>query len=179
MIASTYPTGGQRGKTVDIAVIGADGTGAAGRNFYGASKVLFQGRGLSAVVVPPNPEPKPSGNTIPTVNPLTLRVTVAPDAELGIHEFRVLTPRGVSSVGLFVVGDEPEINEVEPNNTIATAQTLTIPVTLNGKVQSAEDIDCYKFKVDAGQTVAFHVLSGRLQDKMHDLQTHVDPMISI
>ncbi len=174
MLGSTYPSGGQRGKTVEVTVTGADGTGAVGRSFFGASKVLFDAKGLSGTVVVPTPVP-----TNPNQPTVTLRVTVAAEAEPGIHEYRIMTPRGVSSVGLFVVGEEPDVVEAEPNNAMDKAQLVMLPATVNGKIQAVEDVDVYKFKAEAGQTVAFHVLCGRLQDKMHDLQEHADPMIAI
>src|ERR1041385_9139154 len=46
MLMQVYPAGIQRGTTTDVTVTGA-------RNFAGAYKVLFQGAGLSAEVIPP------------------------------------------------------------------------------------------------------------------------------
>jgi hypothetical protein len=173
MLLSTYPTGAQRGKTVEVTVNGA-------QNLYGAKDVMFEGTSVKAEVLP-HGDPKNS-NTKQTVNTVTMRVTIAPDAPLGVREFRLVTPRGISSVGLFVIGDDPEVAETEPNDALDKAQSITLPVTVNGKIQAVEDVDGYKFSAKAGERITFSVLSGRLQDKIHDLSPggggeHVNPIL--
>src|SRR5207244_7784492 len=86
--------------------------------------------------------------------------------------------------GLLVVGDDPEILEKEPNDRVEQAQAIPIPVTVNGKIQSNEDIDTYKFTAKAGDQVAFSVLAARLEDKIHDLTpggggAHIDPILAL
>ncbi|MCS6862458.1 MAG: PPC domain-containing protein, partial [Abditibacteriales bacterium] len=176
MILSAYPTGGQRGKTVEVTVNGA-------QNLYGAKQVLFEGTGVSAEVLPHEQKPDPNKpNVKPVVNTVTMRVTIAPDAPLGVREFRLVTPRGVSSVGQFVVGDEPEVMETEPNETLDKAQAVTLPVTVNGRIQAGEDVDCFKFSAKAGEQITFSVNAARLEDKIHDLAPgsggeHVNPIL--
>lgn len=181
MIISTYPTGVQRGKTTDVTVTSGVVNGGGGNNLYGAYKALFEGPGIKAEIVPPEKGwPAKDAKTpyaIPSVPAVTLRVTVAADAPLGVREFRVATAHnGVSTVGLLVIGDEPEVNEVEPNNDAEHAQAVSIPSVVNGRIGQAEDVDCYKFKVTAGQEVTFAVLCARLEDKIHDLAPHADPI---
>jgi hypothetical protein len=96
---------------------------------------------------------------------------------MGVRELRVVTPRGVSTVGLIVVGDEPEVAEKEPNNNVGETQLVPIPTTVNGRLQQGEDVDTYKVKVQAGEALTFAVICARLQDKIHDLQSHADPII--
>jgi hypothetical protein len=176
MILSTYPTGGQRGQTVEVTVNGA-------QNLYGAKQVLFEGTGVSAEVLPHEQKPDPNKpNDKPVLNAVTMRVTIAPDAKPGVREFRLVTPRGVSSVGLFVVGEEPELTETEPNDTLDKAQAITLPVTVNGRIQAGEDVDCFKFSAKAGEQITFSVNAARLEDKIHDLTPggggeHVNPIL--
>lgn len=178
MLTQVFPAGVQRGTTTEVTVSGV-------HSFAGVYKVLFEGEGLSAEVVPPAPvkadgakpaEPKPAGarNALDSV---TLKVTAAPDAPVGVRELRVATPRGVSSTGLIVVGDEPEIREVEPNDAPASAQRVTLPVTINGRIQTAEDVDQYRFTARAGEEITSSVLAARLEDRIHDLQEHIDPLL--
>jgi len=171
MIISLYPPGLQRGTTAEVSVTGAF-------NFAGASAALFEFAGLSAEVVAPNPAPAAGA----AVNTVTLRVTAAADAPLGPQEFRVATPRGLSSVALLVVGSDPEALEKEGNNTPAAANPITLPVVLNGRVQQNEDVDCFRFTAAAGDVVVFSCLSARLQNKIHDLTpggggAHADPIL--
>ncbi len=64
----------------------------------------------------------------------------------------------------FFVGQLPEVNEVEPNDDFAKAQTLpALPVLVNGQInrqvngQPAADKDFFRFEAKAGQTLVFTV----------------------
>jgi len=201
MIGAVHPAGVQRGTGTVVTVYGKG-------NFAGAYKLVFDGSADEFVVEPldlPKPadvkaaDPKAKADpkaaekadpkakakaempamAPPEVNAVRFKVTPKADARLGVREFRVATPRGVSSIGLLVVGDEPEALEVEPNDVVAKAQALTLPVTVNGKIEKAEDVDWYKFQAAAGEEISFAVIAARLQDRIHDLQEHVDPIVSL
>jgi len=172
---SLYPCGLQRGQTAEITLAGA-------HNYHQAYQVLIEGEGVRGEVVPPAggwPGPDEKTKAIPQINEIKLKVTAAPDAPLGIRELRVVTPRGVSSVGLIAIGNEPECLEKEPNNTLEQAEEVTFPITVNGRIQQGEDIDTFKFKAKAGDAITFSVLCARLEDKIHDLQTHADPLLTL
>lgn len=133
-----FPAGGQRGKTLQATVYGA--------NLAGSSAVRFSGTGVI-------------GSVVKVENPTTVKVSVAisPNAELGERDVRLVTPGGISSRFRFVVGELPEINEVEPNNEIAKAQRLdALPKVINGQL-TAEDRDYFRFTAKAGQTLVFAV----------------------
>src|SRR5262249_51637172 len=133
MLTQVFPAGVQRGTTAEVTVSGS-------RNFAGAYKVLFEGEGLTAEILPPaegkapaakpkdGKEAKEGKEGKKSVDSVRLRVTAAADAAVGVRELRVATPRGVSSTGLIVVGDEPEAQEAEPNDSAEQAQALTLPV---------------------------------------------------
>ena len=172
---SLNPCGLQRGTTAEVTLSGL-------HNYHSAYKVLIEGIGVTGEVVPPKdgwPAADAKTKAIPVLNEIKLKITAAADAPLGVRELRVATPRGVSSVGCLVIGDEPEIAEKEPNNDLAQAQEITAPVTINGRIQQAEDVDTYKLKVQAGEDLTFSVLCARLEDKIHDLQEHADPILVI
>src|SRR5262249_51178637 len=63
--------------------------------------------------------------------------------------------------------------------TIAKANPITAPCVVCGRIEVAEDVDYFKFHADAGQTFTFEVHCARLQDKIHDLQKHADPMLTL
>src|SRR5947209_20545376 len=86
MITHVSPVAVQRGTTAKVGVEGQ-------MNFQGAYKTLFAGGGVTAEVVP-NPAPKAAAK--PVVKSVTLKVTVAPDAPLGVREFRLATTLGIS-----------------------------------------------------------------------------------
>jgi hypothetical protein len=181
MIGSAFPLGVQRGKTTEVTV--ATG-GQGGTNVYGAYKVIFAGEGVKADIVVPDkgwPAKDPKNQwALPGVSEVKMRVTVAADAPLGLREFRLATPRhGISSIGQLLITDGAEINEVEPNNDAEHAQAITLPCNIDGRIQQGEDIDCYKFKATAGQEVVFTVMCARAEDKIHDLQEHADPILTL
>ncbi len=170
MVISVNPVGCQVGQTTQVTLTGR-------YNFQGAYAVLFESPGLTAEVVPPA-DPAKATDTV------ALKITAAADAPLGPREFRVVTPRGISSVGQIVVGTEPAVAEKEGNNTLAQSNPVTLPAMISGVIQAAEDVDCYKFSVNAGEEVAFSCISSRLQDKIHDLTpgaggAHSDPILVI
>jgi hypothetical protein len=166
MIMSVHPVAVQRGKTTEVTV-------DAKTNFAGAYQALFEGQGLQAEVVPP-----PAGQA--TVSSVKLKVTVAPDALAGVREFRVATSLGVSSVAQLVIVDEPVVLETaKPNNTAQTAQAVTLPAVVAGKIEAAEDLDYYKFEAKENEVVTFELNCARLQDKVHDLPKHSMPIITL
>ncbi len=172
---SLYPCGLRRGTTAEITLSGM-------HNYHSAYKVLIEGTGVTGEVVVPQggwPGPDPKTKAVPVLNEIKLKITADKDSPLGPRELRVATPRGVSSVGVIVIGDEPEVLEKEPNNDLASAQQITPPVTVNGRIQQGEDVDCYRFKAEAGEELTFTVLCARLEDKIHDLQQHADPMLTL
>jgi hypothetical protein len=164
-VFGVYPAGVQRGAKVRATVMGLHDL----RQVY---RVIVSGKGVTASpVVPEKGWP---------ANPTTfveIELTAAADAVLGEREVRVVTPRGVSSVGLVFVGDEPEVNRVEPNHERSKAQPVAVPCVVNGILDRGEQLDYYRFSAKAGQQIAFAVNCARMQDKIHDLQQHADPLL--
>lgn len=143
---------------------------------FGATQVLISGEGVIGEVL--HPEIKPDA-TPPNLTKLKVKFTVEPNALLGVRDVKLMTPQGVSTVGQLVVARDPVFIEKEANNTQDKAQEVTLPATICGAIGTAEDVDYFKFNVKAGTALSFHMRSGRLQDRIHDLQQHVDPMITI
>ena len=54
---------------------------------------------------------------------------------------------------------------------------MPIPCVVEGKLQQGEDVDCYKLHAAAGQEIVFTALCARLEDHVHDLNTHADPLL--
>jgi hypothetical protein len=143
----------------------------------GAHQVLVSGAGVTAEVVPPEmPQLKP-GEKPKDVTKLKLKITAAADALPGVREFRLATPNGASTVGQLVVVRDPVVAEAAENNSADKAQAVTLPAVLCGAIEKNEDFDFYKFNVEAGKSLTFHVRGQRLEDKIHDLQNHLDPIV--
>jgi hypothetical protein len=169
MITHTTPVAVQRGKTSEITVEGQ-------MNFAGVYKVLFEGPGISAEIVPPSAA---APTAKPPVRSVKLKVTTTPDAPLGVREFRLASSLGISSVGQLVVVNDPVLIENGDNNSLEKANPISVPSVVCGRLEAIEDVDFFKFHAEAGQVVTFEVLCARLQDKIHDLQKHADPMLTL
>src|SRR5262245_26144320 len=168
MITHATPVAVQRGKTSEIMVEGQ-------QNFFGCYQALFEGKGVSAEVVQDSAKPDAKG----LVRQVKLKVTVAADAALGVREFRLASTLGISSVGQLVIVDDPVVLEGGANNTPAQATSMTLPCVVAGRIEVVEDVDYFKFQAEAGQTVTFELFCARLQDKIHDLQKHAKPMLTL
>ncbi len=169
MITHAIPAAIQRGQTAEVEVFGQ-------MDFAGAYKAIFEGKGLRAEVLPAQPGAQKAGAPVKSVK---MRVAALKDAVCGIREFRIVSDKGVSSIGQLVIVDEAVMQEKEPNNTISQAQMIALPAAICGRIEKSEDVDCYRFRAKAGVPVTFEVVCARLEDKIHDLQKHADPVLSI
>jgi len=154
-----YPAGGQRGTSVNVTICGSGLSGATGirvtdKNITGSvaevedKKVKFEDKTI-------------------VWNLAKVVVNIAADAEPGERDLRIITPVGVSNRARFFVGQLPEVNEVEPNDSPDQAQALpSLPVVVNGQIgalvdrgfyYTAADRDFYRFSAKAGQTLVFAV----------------------
>jgi hypothetical protein len=165
MVTHATPTAIQRGTTAEVTVEGQ-------MNFAGAYQVLFQQAGLTAEVLP-------AKDAKAVTRSVKLKVTAAADAKLGVHDFRLATTLGVSSLGQLLVTADPVVAEKPGINTREKAQPVTLPCVVCGRTEAAENVDYYSFAAKAGQTVTAEVHAARIQDKIHDLQKHVDPLVAV
>jgi hypothetical protein len=173
-IAELSPVGAMRGTTVEVTLRGVHiGRGTA---------LLIEGEGITVeAVTPETPEPpkvkEGEQPPLPPLNPegtLTARLRIDPDAEPGVRGVRVVTPAGVSDVARFAIGRWPEVAEQEPNNTPEQAQAVTLPACIVGRIDPAEDSDCFRFRGRAGQTLVCDLLSARLETPLDAILTLFD-----
>ena len=173
MLMSLKPTAAQIGQSTEHEL-------NARYNLAGATQVLVTGEGVTGEVVP-NDQEKPEDRTKKDVmgSKCKLRFTVSSSATPGVRDFRVMTPHGVSTLGQLVVARDPIVSETAENDTTDKAQQVSLPSTLCGTIEKAEDVDWYRFTVEAGANLTFHVRSQRLENRLHDMQARVDPMITL
>lgn len=145
-------------------------------SMQGAYRLLVSGTGVEGQVVLSESTEAESKNPL-----LALQVNfkVAADAVPGVRDVRVVTPAGVSTVGQLVVAVDPVVGETAANDELALATPFQMPATLCGRIEKNEDVDYFKFQASAGSTVRFQVRCMTLQDRIHDLQTHADPILSL
>jgi hypothetical protein len=169
MITHCTPVAVRRGTTTQVVVEGQ-------QSFAGAVGWLSDDGGLTAEIIRSE---TPKSEKPARVGSVTLKVTPSKDTALGPHEFRIVTTHGPSTVGQLLVVDDAIVQENGNNNTPAGANALSVPGVASGRIEAAEDVDFYRFHATAGASYTFEVWSARLEDKIHDLQKHLDPLLTI
>ncbi len=140
-ISSVFPQGARCGSQLEVTI--------TGQNLSRTTKIIFSEPGVSARLIE-------AANT-----KVWVKLEVAPDASIGPHYFRLVTPRGSSNLLIFRVGDLLETEEAEPNDTFEKANRIQAPVTINARMAMDEDIDMYRFKAEAGAALIFDLLAAR------------------
>ncbi len=162
-----FPAGGQRGSDVNVRVGGLflhdqcefelKGSGLkASRLLVPAKRLWFEGPVL------PLPESQKQEDY-----PLDMqgRVSIDRKAPLGPVRGRVFTSEGGAGGLVFVVGELPEVIEEEVDGD-PLPETITLPVTANGRIFPREDIDLWEFQLEAGKPVTAYVHAGSLNSPL-------------
>jgi len=98
---------------------------------------------------------------------LSAVASIAADAPLGEHPMRLRTSSGITEMRLFLVGQFPCVDEVEPNSQFDQGQTIEINRTIHGVVK-AEDEDYFVCHLKQGQRLSAEVEAIRLGKEMFD-----------
>jgi hypothetical protein len=172
MLMGVRPAAAQIGQTAELEVVSR-------YDLRGANQVIVSGPGVTGEVIPPEVPAGQDPAKLPALDAIKVRFTVAADAEPGVRDFRLITPLGATTVGQLVLVRDPVIVESPDNDVPEKAQPITLPGVVCGSIEKAEDVDNYKFTVEAGAALSFHVRSSRLQNRLHDFQVHADPIITL
>lgn len=172
MLMSVSPVAVQAGQTTECEV-------NARYSLQGAYKVFVTGEGVTGEVEGTTTAMGGRRRGRRQGTRLRIAFKAAADAMLGPREVRIATPQGVSTVGQIVVVRDPIVREAANNDTLKTAQSIPLPATVCGALEKAEDVDFYKFTLSGPTALTFHVQCQRLQNKIHDLQVHADPLLTL
>jgi hypothetical protein len=158
--AYIYPAGGQRGTEV-LVVIG-------GYNLTPSTQLYVEGTGVEQRGVlqprdqaPPVPYIKRDMANRPFnyAREMTAMLRIAADAPLGARPWQVWTAHGGTLARPFVVGDLPEIVEGADDK---SPRRVTLPVTANGRIALAEEVDGYVFRATQGEPIACELVAERI-----------------
>jgi hypothetical protein len=152
IVIAMSPLGARQGETLDVQILG--------RNLDETREITFARSDIKAVVVASD------------FFFVQAHITVGPKVPVGLHDYRLCTPRG-THVGVFHVGSLPRLNESEPNNDLKHAQRVELPAMIDGVVD-IDDYDVFRFHADAGKTVVFDVLSTRAGTRFDSTLTILD-----
>ncbi|MDB5350724.1 MAG: putative serine proteinase, subtilase family [Planctomycetota bacterium] len=154
-------------RNVKPLVVGAGQTAAIeirGENLDGASAIVFEDLDARVEAV------EPSGDRVKA------RIVVPKDIAPGLRSFRVITPRGLSNAGSFVVGRPiPSIVETGANHGFKTAQRVANPVTVEGNLANGDEVDVFAIEMKAGQTLVAEAFAARAGSGLDALVTIFSP----
>ncbi|MBQ18161.1 MAG: hypothetical protein CMJ65_13670 [Planctomycetaceae bacterium] len=181
-----FPAGGQRGTTVRVRV----GTECAPPE----TDFLLYGQGLKtgdAMVADwwsatsltrrlprslgePDPRRKPTEVPISYPREWAQEITIADDAPLGASRWRISCAQGGTATRPFLVGNLPEHIESESNSAPERAESLTLPVTLNGQIYGERDVDFFRVPLKQGQVLVCDVLASRIDSRLDPVVQWLD-----
>ena len=141
-LASITPTGGQRGNELELSF--------HGERLQDAVEIIAYEPGLEVRRL-----------NLVTNQLVKATVKLSPECGLGEHHLRLRTATGLSELRTFFVGAFPVVDEMEPNNTPAQAQKLTLNTTVAGVITS-EDVDCFAVELQKGARLSAEVEGMRL-----------------
>ena len=145
-VTSLFPAGARRGTSTSVTIQGTIGDGAV--------RVWCSRPGVK-VTLPETPGP--------------VSVEVASDAEPGVCWLRFFNDEGASGLRPFVIGDSPEMLEVEPNDDWKKSQSLAeLPVVVNGQHVKGGDADSFAVALKRGQTVVASLMASRVIGSAQD-----------
>jgi hypothetical protein len=158
-----FPAGAQRGTKVNVRVGGLFLHDKCGFEMLGAGVTApahltrtkttwFEGAML------PLPD---SQRTEDYPKDMAGQIAIAPDAALGVRNWRLWTSQGATPSLKFMVGDLPEVVEDEIDGD-AVPVPVKLPVTINGRIFPREDIDIWSFNAKKGEAVRCEVHAIRL-----------------
>ena len=90
----------------------------------------------------------------------------ARDAEPGIHRLTTSRQGFISNPLPFALDMLPEAFEKEPNDTLAQAQKVKLPIIINGRMDRPGDWDVFQFAGNANETVVAEVYARRLDSPL-------------
>ena len=111
------------------------------------------------------------GGAKPDPAKATVKIQTGPNTPTGLQLMRMSTRYGVGPDRVFWLDDLPVVQATPAAKERATAQAITAPMLVQGKVD-AEKADWFRLKVPAAQTLVFEVIGRRLGSA-------VDPQITL
>ena len=90
-----------------------------------------------------------------------------PPREDGFRDLTIRTVRGPSLNPVRIAaGNHAETLEAEENDAPETAQPVSVPITVNGRIDSAQDTDLFRFPARRGRPLALEVAAQRLDSPL-------------
>lgn len=147
-LLTLMPMGAPSGGSVEITL--------TGENLEEVTALLFSTPQISA---------RPVTGTDGTPVPNKFLVTVAPGTPAGVHDARVLSRLGISSVRAFAVSNLQEITRTAANNTVETALPLELDSICNASM-TKRAVDHYVFQARQGQAIVVDCAAAGIDSRL-------------
>jgi hypothetical protein len=98
--------------------------------------------------------------------PVTNLTMDAGDKAPGIYPLSKREGEWLSNPALFAVTTLPECLEQEPNNEPGAAQSVAVPIIINGRIDPPGDIDVFRFEGRAGSQIVAEIYARRLNSPL-------------
>ena len=170
-ITLTLPLGVLPGSTNLIKVLGVNFTNATVLRFTAAkTPVEVKFKSNAKAEVPKDFDPKRIGDT-----QLEVELKLPLDTPPGPLALVVVTPEGESPPHALIVLDPAAlVIEQEPNDGFRNAQEIPFSKTVQGSIQSAGDVDVFRFTGKAGDQIAAEVFAARHGSALDSILTLYD-----
>lgn len=86
-----------------------------------------------------------------------------------VRQTELRDKEGVSNRVAYGVGVLPEENETESNDTVQSAERISLPRVINGRISQSGDVDVFRFEGRAGSDVVAEVWARRLLSPLDSL----------
>lgn len=156
-LTSINPVGVRRGGTVRFTL--------SGELIHDALSVYFDDPAITAKIVSP-----------PDTNSGLLKVDaeIGSNVQIGIHRVFVQTSHGTTGSVTFAVGNWPEVEQIEPNDVLESAQKIAWPCTVVGKIDRPGDVDCYLLDARSGEELVFELIATPIRSKLQPVLALMD-----
>ena len=156
-ILSVHPLGARAGSTLEVEVQGHLLEGARAV-WFEQGRLQGRVRDIRPVSADVSTDAEATGGDTPVLFGVRIMLEIPSTAVTGVHRFRLVSRRGVSNALMFRVNSDSVLDETsQPHQTPSTAQQVSLPAVVNGRVVSDGEEDFFAFEVDEAQELRFEV----------------------
>ncbi|MDE2964186.1 MAG: hypothetical protein OXU26_09750 [Acidobacteriota bacterium] len=160
-VNSLFPLGGQPGTSFEVRIRG-ENLGSVYGVWFDCDAIEAEVRKIEKTVeeVDVVQQAGTTAKDTKEFHHVVLKLDVDHKAAVGAHTFRLVSRQGLSSPLALLVNPEPQIQESGQSiNSPQSAQPITFPVVVNGRLGHPGELDYYAFEVGEGQHLRFEVIT--------------------
>ncbi len=163
-----YPPGARAGETVEVTLGGYDLTRDVDYFLHDDRAKMKVSGSLTAMLVPGPPYwfgGKGRSSALPLPREITATISLPAGLSRGPIHWQVANANGSSAMAVFYVGDGPEV--LESRRRDEPQQLVSLPVTVNGRLERITEVDRYTFNAGVDGPVTIDLFARRLGADFH------------